>query len=230
MKHILITGTSKGIGEALLKEITAQSDATIYALSRNLPKADELVNATHIKYITCDLTDETCIHDAAAQVAQYTNTLDAVIHNAGYLVNKPFSTISSEDLDISWKVNFKGPYLLTQQLMPLLKRATASHVVLISSVGGVTGSSKFPGLSAYSSAKGALSILGECLAEEFVEDGIAVNVLALGSVQTEMLNAAFPGYVAQSTPEQMAAFIWKFTLEAHSVINGKTTQVGRVGV
>ena len=63
-------------------------------------------------------------------------------------------------------------------------------------MGGVQGSVKFPGLSAYSSSKGALTILTECLAEEFKDTPHRFNVLALGAVQTEMLSKAFPDYQA----------------------------------
>ena len=66
----------------------------------------------------------------------------------------------------------------------------------ISSMGGVQGSSKFPGLSLYSAAKGAVCVFTESLSTEWVQRGIAVNALALGAVQTEMLDEAFPGFQA----------------------------------
>jgi NAD(P)-dependent dehydrogenase (short-subunit alcohol dehydrogenase family) len=72
-------------------------------------------------------------------------------------------------------------------------------------MGGIQGSLKFPGLAAYSSSKGAVITLSE-LAEEYKEQGIAFNVLALGSVQTEMLEA-FPGYQAPISAEGMAQYI-----------------------
>ena len=106
-----------------------------------------------------------------------------------------------------------------------LKQSTIPHIVNISSVGGVTGSVKFPGLSIYSSSKGALSILSECLAKDFEEDCIAVNCLALGAVNTEMLNKAFPEYEAQISPLKMGEYISNFALNGHKVINGVTQVV-----
>jgi NAD(P)-dependent dehydrogenase (short-subunit alcohol dehydrogenase family) len=92
-------------------------------------------------------------------------------------------------------------------------------------MGGIQGSMKFAGLAAYSSSKGAVITLSELLAEEYKERGIAFNVLALGSVQTEMLAEAFPGYQAPITAAQMADYIYNFTLSGHQFYNGKVLQV-----
>jgi len=80
-------------------------------------------------------------------------------------------------------------------------------------------------MSLYSASKGALAILTESLAEELKEQNIRVNALALGAVQTEMLEEAFPGYQAAVTAEEMADFITDFALKAHSYINGKIIPV-----
>ena len=101
----------------------------------------------------------------------------------------------------------------------------ASHIVNITSMGGFQGSSKFSGLSAYSASKGALSVLTECLAEEFKENGVSVNALALGAVQTEMLNKAFPDYKAQLTPQRIAKYIVDFALNGNEFYNGKVLPV-----
>ena len=84
---------------------------------------------------------------------------------------------------------------------------------------------KFPGLAAYSSSKGAVNILTEILAEEFKETGPKFNVLALGAVQTEMLTKAFPGFQAPISASEMAAYIFKFSLEGHHFFNGKVLPV-----
>ena len=94
-----------------------------------------------------------------------------------------------------------------------------------SSIGGISGSSKFPGLTAYSSSKGALNILTEVLAEEFKESGPKFNSLSLGSVNTPMLNKAFPGYKAQVDPNEMASFIFDFANNSSKVFNGKVIPV-----
>ena len=92
-------------------------------------------------------------------------------------------------------------------------------------MGGFQGSSKYRGLSYYSAAKAALSCLSECLAEEFREDGIIVNCLALGSVQTEMLEEAFPGYKAPVSAREMAELIADFAVKGSRFFNGKIIPV-----
>jgi NAD(P)-dependent dehydrogenase (short-subunit alcohol dehydrogenase family) len=122
-----------------------------------------------------------------------------------------------------FSVNTKAPFLIVKALLPYFNKP--SHIVNISSMGGFQGSVKFSGLSLYSASKGALAILTECLAEELKEKDIKVNCLALGSVQTEMLAEAFPGYKAQSGPAEMAEFIDNFALNAHRNMNGKIIPV-----
>ena len=103
--------------------------------------------------------------------------------------------------------------------------AVDSHIVNISSMGGFQGSIKFRGLSYYSASKAALACLTECLATEFSEARINVNCLALGAVQTEMLNEAFPGYKAPVEAKEMAEFISDFAIKGHKFFNGKILPV-----
>ena len=128
-----------------------------------------------------------------------------------------------EDFDRVYKVNVFGIAMLTQVCLPFMPEG--SHVVSVSSMGGVQGSMKFPGLAAYSSSKGAVITLSELLAEEYKERGIAFNVLALGAVQTEMLEEAFPGYQASVSAAEMADYIYNFTLKGNTFHNGKIIQV-----
>jgi NAD(P)-dependent dehydrogenase (short-subunit alcohol dehydrogenase family) len=122
-----------------------------------------------------------------------------------------------------YKTNVFGVAELTRKIIPFM--LTNSHVVTISSMGGVQGSLKFPGLAAYSSSKAAVITLTELLAEEYKESGIAFNVLALGAVQTEMLEEAFPGYQAPTTAIEMAEYIYNFSLNGNKYYNGKLLQV-----
>ena len=109
--------------------------------------------------------------------------------------------------------------------MLLPQISTKGHVVNISSMGGLDGSVKFPGLSAYSSSKAAVNILTELLAEEYKETGPAFNSLALGSVQTEMLEDAFPGLKAPLSAEEMASYIIEFATTGQNYFNGKVLPV-----
>jgi NAD(P)-dependent dehydrogenase (short-subunit alcohol dehydrogenase family) len=120
-------------------------------------------------------------------------------------------------------VNVFGVANLTRVCLPYLKKG--SHVVSVSSMGGIQGSMKFAGLAAYSSSKGAVITLSELLAEEYKDQGIAFNVLALGAVNTEMLQEAFPGYEAPISAAAMADYIAHFALTGNKFHNGKIIQV-----
>ena len=116
-----------------------------------------------------------------------------------------------------------GVVKLIQTCLPYMKKN--GQVINISSIGGIQGSMKFAGLSAYSSSKGALITLTELLAEEYKDSGIHFNVLALGAVQTEMLEEAFPGYEAPTSAIQMAEYIFDFATKGSKLINGKIIQI-----
>ena len=149
--------------------------------------------------------------------------VDILINNAGAIVNKPFSETTIEEFKEVYATNVFGVAELTRRVIPFMQ--PKGHVVTISSMGGVQGSMKFAGLSAYSSSKGAVITLTELLAEEHKETGPSFNVLALGAVQTEMLEEAFPGYKAPTTPIEMAAYIFEFSEKGQQFYNGKLLQV-----
>lgn len=220
MKTIIITGTSRGIGAELVKQFAAEGH-TIISLSRN--SNPEFANLPNVYYNSVDLSNDASVAAFAIELKNQFKNIDILIHNAGTIVNKPFAEISSADFEYVYKVNVFGVAALTKAVLPLMNKG--SHVVTISSMGGIQGSSKFPGLAAYSSSKGAVITLSELLAEEYKEQGVAFNVLALGAVQTEMLQEAFPGYQAPIYPNEMAVYIKDFALNGNRFFNGKVLEV-----
>lgn len=221
MKNVIITGTSRGIGYELVP-LLADRGHNVLALSRNEVPVSGLDLSNCICF-PCDITSNTDIENVVKFVLDKWNHVDVLINNSGYLINKPFSQVTHEDFYRSYNVNVFGAAALTQAILPFMKKD--GHVVNISSMGGVQGSVKFPGLSAYSSSKGALITLTELLAEEYKETGPSFNALALGSVQTEMLEEAFPGFKAPLSAEEMATYIMEFALTGNKYYNGKILQV-----
>lgn len=220
-KRIVITGTSRGIGFELA-QLLANAGHEVVALSRKIDTIQALENNS-IHAISTDLSAQSSIDAAAKNLLDKWDRIDILIHNAGMLVNKPFEQLTPADFQQCYAVNVFGVAALTQALMPAMSKQT--HVVAISSMGGIQGSAKFPGLAAYSSAKAAVITLFELLAEEYKENGPSFNTLALGAVQTEMLEEAFPGYKAPLTATEMASYIMGFALTGHKFYNGKTLQV-----
>lgn len=220
-KNIIITGTSRGIGFELVK-LFSDAGHQVLALSRNDKPILDLV----LKNTTCfsfDLADVEAYSKVEKFITDNWQHVDVLINNAGMLLNKPFSEISMPDFEAVYQTNVYGVAELTRVTLPFMKKE--SHVVTISSMGGVQGSMKFPGLAAYSSSKAAVITLTELLAEEYKESGISFNVLALGAVQTEMLEEAFPGYQAPTTAQEMAEYIFNFSLTGQKYYNGKLLQV-----
>lgn len=220
-KNIIITGTSRGIGFELVHLFASQGH-NVLALSRNAQPVSNL-NFDNITSMAFDLSNAEDYKKVTAFVEDNWKQVDVLINNAGTLLNKPFNETTMADFEYVYKTNVFGVAELTRVMVPFMK--AKSHVVTISSMGGVQGSMKFPGLAAYSSSKGAVITLTELLAEEYKASGIAFNVLALGAVQTEMLEEAFPGYQAPTTAQEMAAYIADFSLNGHKYYNGKMLQV-----
>lgn len=220
-KHIIITGTSRGIGFELVK-LFAKAGHHVLALSRN-EKPVQNLQLDGVTTFSFDLGDANAYQQVTDFINKNWNQVDVLINNAGALLNKPFAETTMEDFDRVYKTNVFGVSELTRIVLPFMK--TGSHVVTISSMGGVQGSMKFPGLAAYSSSKAAVITLTELLAEEYKASGIAFNVLALGAVQTEMLEEAFPGYQAPISALGMADYIFDFSLNGNRFYNGKLLQV-----
>ena len=189
MANVIITGCSRGIGYELAR-LFAQSGHKVLALSRNDKPVKDL-NEANISAFPFDICKDKDFRKLENFLEDNWKTVDILINNAGQLLNKPFLQTTRKEFEEIYRVNVFGVAELTRLLIP--KMSTGGHVVTISSMGGVQGSVKFPGLAAYSSSKGAVITLTELWAEEFKESGPSFNVLAIGAVQTEMLEEAFPG-------------------------------------
>jgi NAD(P)-dependent dehydrogenase (short-subunit alcohol dehydrogenase family) len=219
-KNIIITGTSSGIGLELAK-FFIKSKHNVLAISRNNSDLRSL-NLKGLYALDFDITNYER-YDSLNKYLKNFENIDVLINNAGLLVNKPFEDTSLEDFQKVYSTNVFSVAMLTKFLIKRMNNR--SNVVNISSIGGVEGTLKFPGLAAYSSSKGALNILTEMLAEEYKEQGIHFNSLALGSVQTKMLNKAFPGFKASTSAQDMAKYIYDFSTEGYKLINGKVISI-----
>jgi NAD(P)-dependent dehydrogenase (short-subunit alcohol dehydrogenase family) len=220
---VVITGASRGIGFELTK-LFLNANYNVVALTRQTESLNALAHK-NLLVISTDLSSKISIDKAMFSIKEKFQSIDFLVNNAGSLVNKPFEDILYSDLEKTYQVNVFAPFYVSQQLLSLMGKTTKAHIVNISSIGGFQGSVKFAGLSSYSSSKAAVVGLTECMAEEFKEKNIAVNCLALGAVQTEMLAEAFPGYIAPLQPQQMADYIFDFTTKGQTYYNGKILPV-----
>jgi NAD(P)-dependent dehydrogenase (short-subunit alcohol dehydrogenase family) len=223
IKHILIIGASRGIGAELVKILAQNELNQIFAFSRNLEAMEENFSALrNVKSFALDLNDADVKNTFSSQIEEI-STIDVLIYNAGFLVNKPFLELTREEIQTSYQINVLSAFEIFQAAIP--KFTKNAHIVSISSMGGFQGTVKFAGLSSYSTPKAALVSLTELLAEEFKDTDWAFNCLALGAAQTEMLEAAFPGYQAPVSAADMAEFIADFSLNGNRFIRGKVVPV-----
>jgi short-subunit dehydrogenase len=223
LKNIIITGTSRGIGYALVKYFVKKNHKVL-AISRGSKALHDLQKEfPNLSVLQIEITEKKGIEEVKSFVDDNWGKVDILIHNAGKLIHKPFFKTSSDDFFNVFNVNVFAVAELTKAVLPFLN--SGSHVVAISSMGGIQGSVKFAGLAAYSSSKAAVITLMELLAEEYKNSGVSFNVLALGAVQTEMLSEAFPDYKAPISAIEMAKYIAEFSLTGNMVYNGKVLQV-----
>jgi len=227
--NIVLTGASSGIGFEAALEFTLKTENKVVCIARSADKLRKLLEIARGINPDCTLLPvefDIVNDDYAALVpflSQRLGTVDILINNAGSLINKPFLDTTADDLNEMFRSNVTGHFNMIKNLLPLMPGG--SHIVNIGSMGGFQGSVKFPGLVAYSSSKAALHTLTECLAFELAETGVKINCLALGSAQTEMLEAAFPGYQSPVMAFEMGKYVADFALTGHKFFNGKIIPV-----
>ncbi len=220
MKTILVTGTSSGIGQQICIQ-AANNNFRVLSVSRNI---DPLKDINAIESFVLDITEKDSVDKFISNLKIRKIKIDILINNAGYLKSELFSETTYDSFKTTFDVNVFGLAEITRSLIPIINKD--GHVINISSIGGVNGSKKFPGLSAYSSSKAAVIALTEVLAEEY-KNGPSFNVLALGAVQTKMLKKAFPDYDAETKPEDMAKYILDFAINGNKLFNGKLISVSK---
>jgi 3-oxoacyl-[acyl-carrier protein] reductase len=221
---ILITGASRGIGYQTALRFASEKHQVI-AVARSRSNLDDLCKegGKNISSHCVDLSDSAQITGFCRSLSDSGGKISHIIHNAGLLINKPFYEMTDPDWLALLEANLMSAVRLIRELLPVM--STPSHIVLISSMGGFQGSSKFPGLSGYSTSKAALAVLAECLATELSDRQISVNCLCLGAVQTEMLERAFPGYQAPVSADEMAGYLYDFALNGSRYFNGRILPV-----
>ncbi len=229
--NIIVTGASSGIGFETVKYFAQSGNHTILAIARNALKLKELENecqainssSTVISLAVNLVTYLDKEEELRIEIKKHLSSVDILLNNAGKLINKAFNQVSYSDALSIFQVNLFVPAMLINITSELKKDKL--HVINIGSMGGFQGSSKFPGLSYYSASKASVAGITECLAEEFKEQKISVNCLAIGAAQTEMLEEAFPGMKAPLSASEMASFIGYFCLTGDTFFNGKILPV-----
>jgi 3-oxoacyl-[acyl-carrier protein] reductase len=222
MMNVLVVGAGKGIGFESVQALL-NSGHRVMAVSRDVSKLETL-SADELTVFQSDISDDSSRDRLIAAVAASGYSFNAVVVTAGQLIKKPYEQLTKEDFSSLYITNVYAVFDLVRRLKSFLAKDFA-HIVTIGSMGGVTGSLKFPGMVFYSSSKAALATVTECMAVEWEGEGIHINCLALGAVETDMKNAAFPEFRAPHSAREMGEWVSWFALEAGKFFNGKVLPV-----
>jgi 3-oxoacyl-[acyl-carrier protein] reductase len=210
-KIIVVVGASRGIGKTTVEKFASNPDNTVVALSRNTKGMEQFSHLSNVKCFGFDL-EAYNVREQAEKIFSELDSIDILINNAGKLVNKPFTELTAADLTSSYQANVIGVMQTVQAALPKMLQ-NGGHIVNISSMGGFQGTVKFAGLTAYSTSKAALCSFTELFYEEHKDTKVKMNCLCLGAVQTEMLEEAFPGYLAPVSAEKNGRIYFRLCIE-----------------
>ncbi|GAB2188831.1 SDR family oxidoreductase [Sessilibacter sp. MAH1] len=208
MKNVVITGSNRGIGLALVEHYLKQG-FNVIALCRSASDALKSSGANIIEHI--DVGDDKTLVQLKQQVAEQLKSdhIDILINNAGVLSRESIGSLDTDAIAQQFNINSIGPLRVTSQLLPLL--TSGSKVAMVTSRMGSMADNTSGGYYGYRMSKAALNAAGVSLALDLAPKGVAVALLHPGFVQTDMV-----GGNGDITPKQsaegLAAQIEKLTL------------------
>ncbi len=228
----IVTGAARGIGAAIAQTlaqagatlILADISPTIHELAKSLPNAHAL---------QADITTPDGAEALAALAMSATGRLDILVNNAGIGMNKPFMDTTPDDMHRVMAVNLIGPMLCSQAALRRMLPAGYGRIVNVTSISGERGSA---GRAAYGAAKAALALMTKVMTLELAGQGIAVNAVAPGAVETEMAaaihspatRAEFHARTPQgryATPVEIAAAVLFLASDQAAYVNGQVLVV-----
>jgi NAD(P)-dependent dehydrogenase (short-subunit alcohol dehydrogenase family) len=198
-RRAVVTGGSGGIGSQVVKQLR-DADWDVVSLSRREG---------------CDVADEAQVKRAFRDL----RSLDALIHCAAVLIKKPLTDVTADDWDAQIGSNLRGAFLCSREAFRLMRERGGS-IVFVSSLSGVAGAEKFPGMSAYVAAKSGLAGLTEALAVEGRPFQIRVNAISPGAVDTPMLRIAEVGGPALRPADVARLIVWLASSESAPLSGG----------
>ena len=188
MTSVLVAGGASGIGRAVVRGFRARGDAVLVA-DRDAEGAERTAGEDlpgPAAALVRDLADPAAARDAVEAAAEFGGGLDVVFCNAGVLLARPLAEWTVADWDRTMAVNLRAPFLLTQAALPHLRRSPTPRVVVTSSTGGLRGHA---GMPAYHASKAGLINLVRALADELGPEGITVNAVCPGWIDTPFNDA-----------------------------------------
>lgn len=241
MSVIVITGGSRGIGASAAEHCARRGMGVILTYQTNAQAAESVVRriqdaggkAAALKLDVAQVGSFATFRAAVLQTLQTTwgvNTLGGLVNNAGHGLFNPLESVTESQFDSLLNVHLKGPFFLTQTLLPLMEEG-AGIVNLTSATTRVTT----PGVAPYAAFKGGLDVLTRYMAKEFGDRRIRANAVSPGAIRTELgggLNDEFEALLASQTalgrvgePDDVARVIAMLLSEEGHWINAQTIEV-----
>ncbi|MEI4482580.1 MULTISPECIES: SDR family NAD(P)-dependent oxidoreductase [unclassified Phyllobacterium] len=241
MKIVVITGSSRGLGASAAVECARNGMGVVVTYNSNLEKAEEVVKtivqsggrAVALKLDVGNVSGFPAFRDAVAaqlKTVWSRGDFDCLVNNAGYGLFNPIATVTEEQFDGLFNVHLKGPFFLTQILLPMM--ADGGQIINITSA---TSRVATAGVAPYASFKGGLEVLTRYMAKEFGERGIRANSIAPGAIRTELgggMNDEFEAILAGQTalarvgePEEIGGVVASLLSSENRWINAQNIEV-----
>ncbi|HWJ71719.1 MAG TPA: SDR family oxidoreductase [Kaistia sp.] len=242
MSIVIITGGSRGLGASIAAQCAKRGMGVILTYNSNRPAAEKVVGAIEAgggKAVALELdvgstAEFPAFRDAVPQALATTwnaKSFDFLVNNAGYGLYNPIATVTEDEFDGLFRMHLKGPFFLTQALLPLM--ADGGHIVNVTSA---TSRVATAGVAPYASFKGGLEVLTRYMAKEFGDRGIRANSVAPGPIRTELgggLTDEFEALLAGQTalgrvgePDDVGCMVASLLSDDNRWINAQNIEIG----
>jgi NAD(P)-dependent dehydrogenase (short-subunit alcohol dehydrogenase family) len=199
-KVALVTGGGSGIGRGIVLRLASEG-AAVGVLDLNECAVRRVVDEVRgsggtALGLPADVSSADAVEQAMGTLVQALGIPNILAHSAGIMPEGTIDQTTEETWDRVFAVNVKGAYLACRQVVPVMRRSGGGSIILVASITGVNG---FPGLAAYSATKGALISLARAMAIDHAAEGIRVNAVSPGTIDSPMLHEFI---AAQADPER----------------------------